>query len=79
MYSPGGAEISKLPALFVIACITGPLVGSKVTLDLGITAPVASVTVPVIVAFWDSDCAKHEAVMISTANHMRSMKDRMSL
>jgi hypothetical protein len=79
VYPPDGAEISKLPALSVIACITEPLVGSKATIDLGITAPVTSVMVPVMLAIWDSDCAKHEAVMISTANHIRSMKDRMSL
>jgi len=31
----------------------------------------------VILAIWDSDRAEHEVEIISTAKHMRSMKERM--
>ena len=78
LYSPGKAEISKWPALSVIACITGPLRGSKATLDLGITAPVLSDTVPVIAEVWGA-CAEHERAIISTVNLLLSMKARLSL
>ena len=76
MYSPGGAEISKWPALSVIASTTGPLVGANATLALGITAPVVSVTVPVIMEGSGCACAKHETAIASAASHLQRVKAR---
>ena len=72
MYSPGAASKAKRPEGSDIVCRAGLLVRSKVILALGIGEPVGSVTVPVIVAVWDFDCAKHEAVMSSTANSVKA-------